>query len=236
MAAKPLQPIEDLPVRQRVLQRLRDGIIDGTLAPGAALRIDRLAADLGVSHMPVREALHVLTVEGLAVRLPRRGVRVSALTAADLRSAYEAMAAIEGLAGRTAAQNLSAAALADLHEVLAPAPALAAAGDSAGLMRINREFHARIYDACHNRWVCEFCRQLWNYVYRLRRRYPQSTRRQQEAVREHLDILAALAGRDGERAEALIRAHCARSRDDLLEQLAAARVPGFEEQERESAR
>lgn len=223
-----LQAIDRESMLERVVQRLRDGIIQGVLPPGAPLRIDRLASELGVSHMPVREALHVLTVEGLAVRLPRRGVRVSTLSADDLKSAYEVMAAIEGLAGRMAAQNLSAPALGALHEGLAPGPALAAAGAGEALLRINREFHARIYAACRNRWVSEFCRQLWNYVYRLRHRYPQSARRQQEAVGEHLEILEALSARDGERAEALIRAHCARSRDDLLEQLAAARVPGFE--------
>lgn len=222
-----LEPIADLPIQQRVLQRLRDAIIDGTLPPGAALRIDRLAAELGVSPMPVREALHVLTVEGLAVRLPRRGVRVSALSAADLTSAYDTMAAIEGLAGRTAARNLTDATLGELHDLLAAAPALVTAGDSVGLMRVNRDFHARIYDACRNRWVVEFCRQLWNYVYRLRRRYPQSPERQQGAVREHECILEALTQRDGACAEALIREHCARSRDDLLAQLAAANVPGF---------
>jgi DNA-binding GntR family transcriptional regulator len=223
-----LQAIDSESMLDRVVQRLRDGIIQGALPPGAPLRIDRLASDLGVSHMPVREALHVLTVEGLAVRLPRRGVRVSALSAEDLKSAYEAMAAIEGLAGRIAAQNLSARALGELREVLAPALALVAASDWEALLRVNREFHARIYAACRNRWVSEFCRQLWNYVYRLRRRYPQSARRQQEAVDEHLEILEALAAHAGDRADALIRGHCVRSRDDLLDQLAAARVPGFE--------
>ncbi|OGV76162.1 MAG: hypothetical protein A3K19_15990 [Lentisphaerae bacterium RIFOXYB12_FULL_65_16] len=231
MQTKPLDTIENQPIQERVLQRIRDGIIQGTLPPGSPLRIDRLAAELGVSHMPVREALHVLTVEGLAVRLPRRGVRVSTLNIDDLKSAYEAIAAIEGLAGRIAAQNLPDSAICKLRTILAPAPALAAAHDTDGLLRVNREFHARIYDHCQNRWVCEFCRQLWNYIYRLRRTYPQSARRQQQAVTEHQEILAALAHHDGDRTEALIRRHCAGSRDELLEQLVAANVPGFQSEQ-----
>ena len=227
MRSSALDAIHDLPVQEQVLQRIRDGIIQGTLVAGAALRIDRLAADLGVSHMPVREALHVLTVEGLAVRLPRRGVRVSSLTADDLRGAYEVMATIEGLAARLAAASLTEEALTDLRHVLAPAAAMATANDTDGLMRVNRQFHSGVYDSGRNRWVGEFCRLLWNYVYRLRRSYPQASQRLRDAVQEHQEILAALAERDGARAEKLVREHCARSRDDLFAQLAAAGLPGF---------
>jgi DNA-binding GntR family transcriptional regulator len=223
-----LPTIQDQPIQEQVLQRIRDGIMQGALLPGAPLRIDRLAAELGVSHMPVREALHVLTVEGLAVRLPRRGVRVSSLTCDDLVGAYEVMATVEGLAARIAATRLTDGTLAELERILAPAPELYASGEPAGLMRINREFHSRMYDCCHNRWIHEFCRLLWNYVYRLRRHYPQSPQRLQEAIREHRDILAAMQARDADLAETLVRRHSARSRDDLLAQLAAAGVPGFE--------
>jgi DNA-binding GntR family transcriptional regulator len=207
------------PVRDLVLQRLRDAILEGTLRPGTRLKINDVATELGVSHMPVREALHLLVVEGLAVRLPRRGVVVRPLTAEDVTSAYDVMGVLEGLAARQAAGRLSPAALQDLQNLLDQMQSLIERDDREALLRMNRAFHSRIYEASGNKWAGEFLRQLWNYTYRVRRLIPQSPARLRQAAVEHRAILEALAACDGVAAEQLVREHCARARDDVLAQL-----------------
>jgi DNA-binding GntR family transcriptional regulator len=206
-------------IREVVLRRLRDAILDGAVAPGTRLKIDDLATELGVSHMPVREALQLLVVEGLAVHAPRRGVVVSQLTAEHAANAYDVMGVLEGLAARHAASTLSPAALAELRVLLERMAGELASGDRTALLLSNRAFHQRIYDAYPNTWSAEFLRQLWNHTYRLRRLYPQSLDRLRATAAEHQAIVAALEDCDGELAERLVRQHNERSRDDLLRQL-----------------
>ncbi len=207
-------------VRDQVLSHIRADLLEGKFPVGTPLRIDTLAAELGVSHMPVREALHVLTVEGLLTRRPRRGVVVSGLEPDDVRGAYDVMAVLEGIAARYAAEHVD-------HEVIQKLRALNATmrgkldrEDVGGeVLALNREFHSAIYELCPNRWVMEFLRQLWNYTYRVRGRHPRSMKRVRQSVGEHDELLDALEAGDGQKAESLAAKHCLCSLDDLLELL-----------------
>jgi DNA-binding GntR family transcriptional regulator len=213
-------PISHSSIQEQTVDRLRDDIINGSLPPGEPLRIDALATRLGVSHMPVREALHILAMEGLAERNPRRGVVVSDLTAEAVIQAYHTLAALEAQAAQQAALMLSEQDLADLEAIHQEWLALPADAPRADRLTLNRRFHGR-YEACvPNRWRDEFCRQLRNYIYRLRRSYPQAERRLAAMAGEHAGLLVALRGRDPERAGRLAHAHCLASLEDLLARLA----------------
>lgn len=194
-------------VQQLVVNRLRDAILDGTLPSGARLKIEDLAADLGVSHMPVREALHVLVMEGLAVREPRRGVVVSTLSATDVLQAYRTTGALEGLVARQAAEHMTEADLDDIRRLVVGWRAQLETATPEERLQRNRELHTRIGEIARNRWAMEFLRQLWNYIYRVRHVYPQSMERVRAAAIEHEAILEALAARDGEQVERLVREH-----------------------------
>ena len=76
----PIQPLPDQSLADAVADRLREGIHNGEYAPGQRLVERTLSDGLGVSHIPVREALTKLEDEGLVVRLPRRGARVAELS------------------------------------------------------------------------------------------------------------------------------------------------------------
>lgn len=113
-------PILRVPSLQALaLERIRDAILEGRLPPGTPLRINALAAELGMSPIPVREALQVLATEGLAVHLPHRGMTVSPLRAEDVAQTYEVRAVLEGLAARHAAGRLAPAVMANLRALLA---------------------------------------------------------------------------------------------------------------------
>lgn len=217
-------PILRVPSLQALaLERIRDAILEGRLPPGTPLRINALAAELGMSPIPVREALQVLATEGLAVHLPHRGMTVSPLRAEDVAQTYEVRAVLEGLAARHAAGRLAPAVMANLRALLAEMETTHECQDQEALLRLDRAFHACICEAYPNRWASEFLRQIWNHAYRVRRTYPRSKARLRVVLGEHQAILAALDAGDGERAENLVRRHLEGARDDLLERLQSAR-------------
>lgn len=208
---------------EQVVDRLRDAILEGRHPPGSPLRIDDLARELGTSHMPVREALHLLTTEGLAVRLPRRGVVVSRIEAEDIDQAYRTLSALEGEAARAAASCISAAQLDDLRALIA-SPEHDAALDRR--LAANRSLHDRIDAIAPNRWRDGFATQLRNFIYRMRHVRPASARRRAAAAAEHDALLDALADHDGERAARIATAHNLAARDDLLAAMGGAAETG----------
>src|SRR3954454_4716455 len=108
------EPIEHLPARESIVDRLRGWIVDGTLAPGEFVRDGEIAASLGVSHTPVREALLQLEREGLIESTPKRWTRVTLLHTADLKRLYPVLIELEALAAHLAAER-SVAGLADVE-------------------------------------------------------------------------------------------------------------------------
>lgn len=213
-------PISHISIQEQTLERIRDDILTGTLPPGEPLRIDALANRLGVSHMPVREALHILVTEGLAERQPRRGVVVSGITAPSVTQAYHTLAALEMQAAQQAAEALGETDLIELRAIHAEWMALPADAPRKKLLALNRRFHDRYEAAVPNPWRDEFCRQLRNHIYRLRQRHPQAPERIAAIGREHAALLEAFAARDAVRAGEIARTHSLGSLADLLARLA----------------
>ncbi|NTE85620.1 GntR family transcriptional regulator [Agrobacterium rubi] len=145
MAKTPKIKPEDT-IAAKISRTLADRIVRGELAPGARLRQDHVAEEFGASHVPVREAFRRLEAQGLAVSIPRRGVRVADFGLADVQEVAEMRAALEVLALRHAIPNLTAA-------ILDEAEAATLAGDRAMDVRqweeANRRFHRLITAPCN---------------------------------------------------------------------------------------
>jgi DNA-binding GntR family transcriptional regulator len=129
----------------RISRTLAERIIAGDIEPGSRLRQDHIAEEFGASHVPVREAFRRLEAQGLAVSEPRRGVRVAAFNLAEVKEVAEMRAALEVLALRHAAPNLTAAILDEAEEATK-------AGDNSRDVRsweeANRRFHRLILAPC----------------------------------------------------------------------------------------
>ncbi len=134
-----------LTIADEIAQTLTEQIIRGSLAPGEKLRQDHIARSFDTSHVPVREALLRLEARGLVVSLPRRGVRVAPLAAADIREILEMRLALEPVALRHSIPNLTAA-----QRQLAEAARIACDGatDIHTWEYQNRRFHHAILAAC----------------------------------------------------------------------------------------
>lgn len=202
-----------------VLNRLREAISSGLLRPMEELKTDDLARELGVSRMPVREALHRLEAEGLVEMRPYRSIVVAPITTERVQHAYELIAAVEGLAARKAAERIPDEALDELAGMVEQMDAAIRGGDRSAYGTIHPQFHSRIYAWYPNERAHEIIRNLSNYVHRLRRLYPWSPERWARTMTEHRALLDALRQHDGALAEQLVRDHAMASVADLLEQI-----------------
>jgi DNA-binding GntR family transcriptional regulator len=128
-------------LRDDVYSRLRDAIVDGTLAPGEQLRDGELATWLGVSRTPVREALLRLAEAGLVVVHPGRSTTVSSLDMRDVREARDVVAAMHELAVRTAVGSLAEADIEAMREANHRFQAAIEQGDMETALRADDDLH-----------------------------------------------------------------------------------------------
>ena len=128
-------------LRDDVYHRLRDAIVDGTLAPGEQLRDAELATWLGVSRTPIREALLRLAEAGLVSALPGRSTTVSSLDAREIQEARDVVAAMHQLAVREAVGNLTDAHLDAMREANARFRAAIEEGDVEAALRADDDLH-----------------------------------------------------------------------------------------------
>lgn len=205
---------------EAVYEVLRAQIIAGELAPRERLPEVDLAASLGVSRTPIREALRLLLGEQLVERRPTGGFRVSPLDIADVKGVYEVRALLEGLLARDACERLTADHLATLRQQI---DRMSLLRDHDGeVVKVGREFHALIEEAAGNRWALQLLQQIRGHVDRYRTLSTRSAGRSAEAVAEHQAVYDALVARDPERAQAMMRDHVHRSGESALKALTDA--------------
>ncbi|WP_424813049.1 GntR family transcriptional regulator [Roseococcus sp. YIM B11640] len=194
------------------LQSLREAIASGRLAPGERLVEERLSADLGMSRVPIREAIKQLMVEGLAEPAEAgagRGARVTALTEELARDLIEVRAVLEGLTARLAARRRDAKGLELILAMLRQGDALAAADSNIELAALNASFHDLLAAAGANQALQELMRPLRERTELVFRR--NSVGRASDDWREHAMILSAVAEGDEELAALLAARHVRRA-------------------------
>jgi DNA-binding GntR family transcriptional regulator len=196
---------------ERAYDRLREAIIDGTLQPGAKLSERRLAAALAVSAQPVREALRRLESEGMVETRPRSGRFVSELDTARLVEMGRIRAALEGVAAGLAARQASPADIQALRARLDAIRAATKLGGAARLAAANDAFHQTLHAITRNIFLIRNLQALRAYFHIGSRRVLAGRTQARRALAEHAEITAAIAARDAERAERLMRAHALRS-------------------------
>lgn len=209
---------------ERVVQRLRDDILDGRFRPGDRIKLADFADLYGLSHMPVREALRRLEAEGLLDIAPHRGATVRAVDEAFLRNIYDIREALEGILAERCAERAGQYALADLDDATDRYAQAAARSDERELLVQNRRFHGIIARASGNEDAVRLLETGRVLVEALRLRQGRGPGRTDVVVAEHRQIRDAIASRNAGQAGALARAHVAGARDDLIERLRSGGV------------
>jgi len=195
-------------LRDQAYLVLRDAIVSGVLAPGEQLRDGELAARVGLSRTPVREALARLTDEGLVESKPHAYTRVTPLDRRECRDAYVVVRALQELAVREAVPRLAPAALDAMRTANQRFAAALDAADVDAALAADDEFHGALLTASGNRALFLAIERLLPQIRRLERlRFGSLPGRR--SVRDHDEITAACEAGDVERAVALTRANWA---------------------------
>ena len=211
-------------LHHEVAAQLRERIFAGELTPGTFLDEVMLAEQMKISRTPLREALKVLTAEGLVRHEPRRGCFVNEVTEQDLDEIFPVIALLEGRCAYEAAQHATDADLATLEEMHQKLSRHAKAKRINEYYETNFAIHEAIIALAGNRWLAGVISDLRKIVKLARLQQLHAPGRLEQSLSEHLAVFAALKARDPEGADAAMRTHLTRQREALRE-LARAQRP-----------
>lgn len=200
----------------RAYEALRTRILDLHLLPGQVIPELTLAADLGMSRTPIREALGRLRTEGLVEAAPRRGFIVSVPTAEALRETYEIVGALEGHAVRRAARDTPRSLVTALRAAVDAQEAALTTDDPAGWARADQRFHELLRDAAENRRMAELFRQFDGQLHRARLATLHLRAALRPSTEDHRAILAAIEAGDPDAALRVHLAHRERADAEML--------------------
>ncbi|MEZ5775221.1 MAG: GntR family transcriptional regulator [Hyphomicrobiaceae bacterium] len=214
-------------IAKELTRHLEDQIIFGELAPGARLLEEEIVQRFSVSRSPVREALHSLEREGLAVRRSRRGVWVSEIGLDDLDEVYTCRIVLEGLATELAAENRRTEDIAEIRAVLAHMTAIHKTADTREFFRANLRLSVAIHSAAHNdtlkRLLATIGKQAHRYRYLA---YSRAREMMVASIEGHREVLGAIEAGKGRMARQCMEAMIERSwtaiRGHLAEEAKAA--------------
>lgn len=198
-------------LRDRVVDEVKERIVSGDLPTGARLHERNLSQELGVSRVPLREAILTLAAQGLVEMRPRVGAFVRPMTKAYVEDLFAVRMALEPLAASLAARNRNAAHLAELARLVdAEREALVAGDDRRGSL-VNAEFHLEILRASGNELLYSIMAPMQSQIQRLFRR--TITSMSQQLSDDHGDMLEALQAQDVDRATDAARRHVEETRE-----------------------
>jgi len=201
-------------LRETAYETLKARIIGLDLAPGQRLVERDIATELGVSRVPLREALHQLESEGLVVLVPRQGALVAPFTRDDVEHLFEVRESVEVLAFRLAALRRSPADLAAMSAAVEAARDALARRDDAATAAANAGFHAVVVQACGNPLLQSMLAPLdarVRWLFHLTKR-----RDTHEQCEEHAAMLTAIEARDADAVAELAHAHVTSGREPSL--------------------
>lgn len=198
-----------------VASLLRAAIFDGQLLPGSFVDEAALCTQWSISRTPLREALKVLTAEGLVRHEPRRGCFVNEVTEQDLDDIFPVIALLEGRCAFEATRRASEAdvhVLSQWHERLA---SHAEAGRINDYYEANLVIHEAIIRLASNKWLAQAIADLRKILKLARLKQLHAPGRLKQSLAEHMAVFEALKARDAEAAESAMRHHLLQQREAL---------------------
>ncbi len=208
----------------QLYERLRVEIIHGDIVAGSKISEADLSRNYNVSRSTVREAIGRLESAYLVSRRANAGARVVELTLAELLEIYKVREALEGMACRLAAENMSDTDIGDLHRLLLAQMESSELQEGRAYYQKegDLDFHFRLVQGSQNsKLIHLLCDELYAKVRMYRYQFGMVSPRAIDAYAEHQHIVRAIADRDGEMAEMLMRRHIRASRLNVERQMRA---------------
>jgi DNA-binding GntR family transcriptional regulator len=219
-AYRVLGPTGNGTLAEAVAQRVRAWIFSGELKPGSRIRLAETAQRLGVSVMPIRDALRVLEAEQLVTLAPQRGARVSELSVGDIEELYAVRSGLEGLAARLAVTMSDEATDDELQRLFEAMAEAHREGSVEGFMEADRRFHRTLYAIPERDRLLKRITDLWNNSARSVPLVYRSWVLSRSALESHRIILSAVLARDPAAAERFTREHTDQAATRILAAIA----------------
>lgn len=202
----------------RAFSWIRTRIVDGRLAAGEHLREEEIAAEVGCSRTPVREAIRRLAADGMVEFVPNRGAHVATWSERNLAEIFELRAVLEGLAARRATAHADETFIGQLRELADSMEELAASDHPDKfdqISELNNRFHHAIVEAADNRRLTQMVSGLIQIplVHRTFRRYREEE--MHRSMSHHRELIAAFERGDATWAETVMRSHIYAARGAL---------------------
>ena len=202
-----MESMELLPARVRITAILKKALFSGEYKSGDELSLTDIAAKLGVSRTPIREAIRKLELEGLVLMIPRRGAEVARISEKSLKDVLEVRRSLEELAIELACQRMTEEDMQALEEAQKAFKAAIDQGDAMKIAETDEAYHDVIYHSTRNKRLVQILNNLREQMYRFRLEYIKDEDKRQILQLEHEKILAALRLRHMAEAKAVARGH-----------------------------
>ncbi len=213
------------PLRELVLEAIREAIINGDLKPRERLMEIQLAEELGVSRTPIREALRKLEMEGFIVMVPRKGAYVADLSFKDIADVFEIRSALESLAAGLAAERITDEELEEMERLLVEKAEAIAANNIDKLIDVDTKFHEAIYKASRNERLSNIINNLREQIQRFRATTLAYPGRMKTSLDEHRGIVEALQARDIQLSSQLAGEHIENAENSMIESIKMEGLP-----------
>lgn len=204
------------PLREVVVENIRQAIISGQFPAGMRLMELQLAEEMGVSRTPVREAIRKMELEGLVVMIPRRGAYVANISIKDINEVYEVRTALDVLAAGLAAEKITDEEVAEMHRLIETDRPLVAEKNYPKIIENDTAFHDIIYRASGNRRCMTIISNLREQITAIRGRSMPYPGRLEVMLEEHTAIADAIAKHNAKKAQEAVRVHMENAERTLL--------------------
>lgn len=210
-----------LPLRDVVFNTLREAILKGELKPGERLMELQLAAKLGVSRTPIREAIRMLEQEGLAVTIPRKGAEVAKMTEKDMEDVLQIREALDELAAKIACEQISEEQLEELVATMHEFEESTKTDNVKKIAEADVKFHDIIYQSTGNPKLVNMLNNLREQMYRYRVEYLKEEQTRNLLVSEHEELVKAIREGDVQKAQDISFHHLENQRKAIIRTIRA---------------
>jgi DNA-binding GntR family transcriptional regulator len=221
-------------LHNELVKLLRNMIMEGELVPGSRIPESRLCELFGVSRTPLREALKVLSVEGLVCLLPNKGARVVHVTHKEMEEIVPVLGTLAALAGELACVKIKADELASIRSMHTQLIEHYRSGNQQSYGEINRAIHDSIFEAARNKALSDVYNMLQTRLRSIFFVTPKVPTQWADAVADHEAMMTALEERDGAQFARIARCHIRHKADmvrialDTLESRTDVRTGGMD--------
>lgn len=215
-----MKAIQKKTLHEEIANRLREMIMSGELMEGDKIKENELCELMDISKTPLREALRVLSAEGLIRLIPNRGSYVTIPTIEEIKEMFDVMNVLEGVGASAAAEKMNDKDFEKLENLHKQLEKYSKAKDQARYIHMNHSYHAFVQELAGNRTLNQIVNGLRQKILLYRFKSLNLSGRFEQSIQEHRDLLEAFRKRDADKAETLMKSHI-KKQSEALEKLAA---------------